>query len=76
MYKKQVRLFKSGYMINDNENEAEHEKYRYGTNRLSPRHGHKYTTFGAQFMKKLSNTEIELKRKLIKKRASVSAFSK
>ena len=26
MYKKQVRLFKWGYMINDNENEAENEK--------------------------------------------------
>ena len=45
MYKKQVRMFKSGYMINDNENEAENEKYRYGINRLSPRHGHKYTKY-------------------------------
>ena len=26
MHKKQVRLFKWGYMINDNENEAENEK--------------------------------------------------
>ena len=26
MYKKQVRLFKRGYMINDNKNEAENEK--------------------------------------------------
>ena len=26
MYKKPVRLFKRGYMINDNENEAENEK--------------------------------------------------
>ena len=32
-------------MINDNENEAENEKYRYGINRLSPRHGHKYTKY-------------------------------
>ena len=27
MYKKQVRLLKRGYMINDNENEAKNEKY-------------------------------------------------
>ena len=27
MYKKQVRLLKRGYMINDNENETENEKY-------------------------------------------------
>ena len=27
MYKKQVHLFKRGYMINDNENEAEKEKH-------------------------------------------------
>ena len=26
MYKKRVRLFKRGYMINDNENEAKSEK--------------------------------------------------
>ena len=26
MYKKQERLFKRGYMINDNENEAKNEK--------------------------------------------------
>ena len=26
MYKKQERLFKQGYMINDNENEAKNEK--------------------------------------------------
>ena len=26
MYKKQVRLFKRGYMINDNKNDAENEK--------------------------------------------------
>ena len=26
MYKRQVRLFKRGYMINDNKNEAENEK--------------------------------------------------
>ena len=26
MYKKQVRLFKWGYIINDNENEAKNEK--------------------------------------------------
>ena len=26
MSKKQVRLFKGGYMINDNENDAENEK--------------------------------------------------
>ena len=29
MYKKQVRLHKHGYMINDNENEAKNEKYTY-----------------------------------------------
>ena len=27
MYKKQVLLFKRGYMINDNESEAENKKY-------------------------------------------------
>ena len=27
MYKKQVHLFKRGYMIHDNKNEADNEKY-------------------------------------------------
>ena len=37
MYEKQVCLFKRGYIINDNENEAENEQnnrsHRYGINR-------------------------------------------
>ena len=39
MYKKQVRLFKWGYVINDNENEAGNEKYNI--NRSRPRYRHK-----------------------------------
>ena len=41
MYKKQVRLFKRGYLINDNENEVEmkNRSHRYGINRPRPRHG-------------------------------------
>ena len=31
MYKKQVRLFKRGYVINDNENETYNEKYQTWT---------------------------------------------
>ena len=36
MYKKQLRLFKRSYMINDNENMTENEKrsQRYDMNRL------------------------------------------
>ena len=39
MYKQQLRLFKLGYTINDNENETENEK------KIWPRlrHEHKYT---------------------------------
>ena len=44
MYKKQVRLFDQGYIINDNENEAETE-HRYDIKRHRLRHGHKYTKY-------------------------------
>ena len=44
MYKKQVRLFDRGYIINDNENEAETE-HRYDIKRHRLRHGHKYTKY-------------------------------
>ena len=43
MYKKPLRLFKRGYMINDNENEAENKKirlYRYNIKRRRPRRGY------------------------------------
>ena len=45
MYKKQLRLFKRSYMINDNENKTENEKrsQRYDMNRLKSRHKHKCT---------------------------------
>ena len=57
----------------------------YDINRPRPRHGHKYTkykmcisiisntlaTFEAQFMKKLSNTEAELKKKALLIKISV-----
>ena len=69
-------------MINVNENEAENEKQRYDINRPTPRHGHKYTkyklclsicrtlaTFEAQFMEKLSNIEVELKKSVAYKKA-------
>ena len=48
MYKKQVRLFKRGYMINDNKNDAENEKnrsHRYDITRPRSRYGHKYTIY-------------------------------
>ena len=47
MYKKQVRLFKRGYMINDNENEPKmkNRSRRYEINRPRPRHGHHYTKY-------------------------------
>ena len=47
MYKRQVCLFWWGYMINDNENEAENKKdiIRYDINRPRPRHGQKYTKY-------------------------------
>ena len=40
MYRKQVCLFKWGYMINDNENEAENESrsHRYHIYRPRPKH--------------------------------------
>ena len=44
LYKKQVHMFKWGYMINGNENETEMKKnisQRYNTNRPRSRHGHK-----------------------------------
>ena len=45
MYKK-VRLFKRGYLINDNKNEAENEKLiTYDKTRPRSRHGHKYTIY-------------------------------
>ena len=48
MYKKQVRLFKWGYMINDNKNDAENEKnrsHRYDITRARSRYGHKCTIY-------------------------------
>ena len=48
MYKKQVRLFKWGYTINDNKNDAENEKnrsHRYDITRARSRYGHKYTIY-------------------------------
>ena len=43
MYKKQMPLFKCGYVIKDNENEAkiENRSHRYDINRPRPRHEHK-----------------------------------
>ena len=70
MHKKQVRLFKC-YMINDNENQTENEKQitqirhkidldqDMDTNVLNI---NCVSTFEAQFIKKLSNTEAELKK--------------
>ena len=71
MYKKQLHLFKCGYM------KLKNRSHRYDINRPRLRHGHKNTkykmchcimmvigvlsntlaTFEVQFMKKLSNTE-------------------
>ena len=47
MYEKQIRLFKWGYILNDNENETENEKrwHRYDINRHRLRHGCKYTKY-------------------------------
>ena len=56
MCKRQVLPFKWGYMNNENENEAENEKYlkqinikyissRYDINRPWRRHGHKYIRY-------------------------------
>ena len=41
---KQARLFKRGYMIDNNENKIENEKksHRYDINRPRPRHGNEY----------------------------------
>ena len=41
MYKKQVRLFKRGYMTMKMKNRS----YRYDINRPRPIHGHKYTKY-------------------------------
>ena len=45
MCKSEARLFKWGYVINGNENEAENENRssRQDINRPRRRHGHKYT---------------------------------
>ena len=47
MYKIQVYLFEGGYVINDNENEAENEKKiaQIQNNRPRSRNGHKYTKY-------------------------------
>ena len=47
MYKKQVRLFKRGYIINNNENDTENENrsYRYDINRSRLRHRHRYVKY-------------------------------
>ena len=46
--KKQIRLFKWGYMINGNENDTENEKNRSrrcNINRSRPRYGRKFSIF-------------------------------
>ena len=47
MYKKQERLFKWGYMINDNENKLKmkNRSHRYDINKPRLRHRHKCTKY-------------------------------
>ena len=45
-YKKQIPLFKCGYMINENEAEIEKVRsHRYDINRPRPGHGHKHNKY-------------------------------
>ena len=41
--RKEVRLFKRGYMVNDNE--IKNRSHRQNINRPRQRHGHKYTKY-------------------------------
>ena len=45
MYKKQVRLFKQGYMTMKMKLKMKNGSHRYDINRPRPRLGHEYTTY-------------------------------
>ena len=91
MSKKQVGLYQLYYMINCNENDNGTIDHICKTYRLRRRHRNKYrnlvgntmalwikqylATFEAQFIKKLSNTEAELKKSVTYKKKRVKFFA-
>ena len=90
MSKKQVGLYQLYYMINCNENDNGTIDHICKTYRLRRRHRNKYrnlvgntmalwikqylATFEAQFIKKLSNTEAELKKSVTYKKKTCKVF--